>query len=174
MSDATENIDYGKAEYCKHCWACYHGIRCIAPLEARNALCEKAKARMNGGRIKECLQEQPTNDYKDVKVKEFVRYISQRIAYLKILIGGIPSNEYKYYCALKEAIKEWGKAHVIFYGCLYGKISVERAKSILGVSESTFFRIMKKQRKDLIDFIEKQENILNVKYPFIPMADIFE
>ena len=41
---------YGKEKYCKHCFACYHGVKCIADGAVRSTqvLCVKAKDRMNG------------------------------------------------------------------------------------------------------------------------------
>ena len=40
---------WGKNDYCKHCWACYHGTKCIADPKSRSTqiLCVKAKDRMN-------------------------------------------------------------------------------------------------------------------------------
>ena len=41
---------WGKNDYCKYCWACYHGEKCIAESKARSLqfLCVKAKDRMEG------------------------------------------------------------------------------------------------------------------------------
>lgn len=155
--------------HCQFCWAYHHSEKCIANPENKPLLCQRAKARMkaaNKTSIKERVE--------SPNVKKYLKYISKRIAYLKMLMGRIPTSEYKYYCALQEAVKEWGKAHVLFYGCLCGKLTVAQASSICGVSQSTFFRLMRKQKQDLIGFIEKQEDVLSEKYPFIPMADILE
>ena len=107
-------------------------------------------------------------------LKAYVKYIPKRIAYLKMLNGGVPSSEYKYWCELRKRIKQWGETHVIFYACLYGKIDAKFAISLCGVPERTFFRIMSKQRKQLMSSIEKWEKQLTVEYPFIPVTDIFQ
>lgn len=159
--------NYGKEKYCKFCWACYHGVKCICADENRKAECKKARARMGKNAVKEPTEEKKQDEA--VCLKEYLKYIPKRIAFLKSVCGKIPSNEYKYYCALQAAIKKWGRAHALFYGCVYGKIGIEQARGMVGVSERTFYRIMSRQRKLLIDFIEKQENILNEKYPFIPI-----
>lgn len=41
---------FGKNDYCKHCWACYYGVKCIADPKMRSTqfLCVKAKERMEG------------------------------------------------------------------------------------------------------------------------------
>lgn len=157
----------GKEAYCKYCFACEKGIKCIASKDERREmqLCGKAKARMQEEDEKGGL-----NKYE--ALKKYLGYIPRRIAYLKMAKREIPSNEYKYYLALHEVIKQWGKSHVICYGCLCGKIKVESARAFIGVSESTFHRIMSRQKKDLILFIEKQEKILSEKYPHIPVSDI--
>lgn len=156
-------------KHCQFCWAYYQRTKCIAPAEQRKTLCGKAMARMD----KPAIKEEPKSANEAVNLKKYLKYIPKRIAFLKTLSGEILSNEQRYYCALQEAIKEWGKTHVLFYGCIYGKISVKQAKSMCGVSERTFFRMMSKQRKALIDFIEAQECILSEKYPFIAMTEIF-
>ena len=158
-----------KKEYCKFCWAYYHSTSCIASAETRPSLCEKAKKRM----CPPVSEKEKTND-ENVNVKKYLRYIQNRLSYLKILSGDIPSNEYRFYQSLQKSINEWGKKHAIFYGCLTGKITTAQAKSSFGCSEKTFRRMMRAQKKSLIKFIEKQEEILSDKYPFIPMADIFE
>ncbi len=163
----------GKEEYCQFCWACYQHIKCIAKPEEQGLLCEKAKARM-GIPVKESREREIKTDGESTNIKKYLKYIPQRIAYLKMLMGDIPSNEYKFYCSLKKAIEQWGKAHVIFYGCLCGKITTKQAKSLYGVSERTLFRMMREQKKHLIKYIEEQEKLLSEKYPFIPMTDIFE
>lgn len=173
----TEN--YGKEKYCKYCWACYHGKSCIATPESRSKmkLCEIAKARMSKATQKKPSKKkvaaEPSKSNEISAVKEYIKYISKRISFLKSFSGDIPSNEYKYYRALQDAIREWGKKHIIFYGYLHKKIEVEQAKNMFGISESTFYRLIRPQCKQLIEFIDKQEEILRKKYPFIPMADIF-
>lgn len=161
-------------KHCQFCWAYYQHTKCIAPPESREMLCKKAMERMAKTAIKEPVKKQPVKKQPKNKseaegLKKYLEYIQKRIAFLKALSGEIVSNERKYYCALREAIKQWGKTHVLFYACIYGKIGVKQAAAVCGVSQRTFYRIMSKQRKDLIDFIKAQECILGEKYPFIAM-----
>ena len=154
-------------EYCKYCWANCEYKECIASNENRSLLCKKAKERMFRAKKK------PKTSGESVKIKKYMIYIQKRINYLKHFRGKVLSNEQRYYMALQDAIREWGKSHIIFYACLYGKMETQQGKNMLGVSLREFYRIMSKQREVLIKFIEKQEQILSEKYPFEPMSDIF-
>ena len=159
----------GKEEYCKYCQMQYHKQKCIASTACRPRLCAKARARM----LPAVTQgESPQNPAKGVR--EYLKYIAGRIDYIKRLGGDIPSNELRYYRALRKAIKEWGESHVAVYGYLYGRITAQQARGIIGVSERQFFRMLDKQCADLVAFIEGQEKALEDKYPFIPMADLLE
>lgn len=148
-------------KHCQFCWAYYQRIKCIASPENRKVLCENAKNRMAA------QKEKQKNANEAAKLKKYIDYIPKRIVFLRASNGGICSNEYKYYCALQEAIKQWGKTHVLFYNCICGKIGVKQATDICGISKNEFYRIMRKQRRALIGFIEKQERILQEKHPFI-------
>ena len=151
-----------RTKHCQFCWAWYQNTKCIASAENRKQLCKKAMERSKAA-VKPVKQKTARED---VGLKRYLLYIKDRLAFLKALSVKRDSNEYKYYFALQEAIKQWGKSHALFYGCLYGKIEVKQAADMCGVSKRTFFRMMSKQRKDLIDFIEEQERILGEKYPF--------
>lgn len=50
---------WGKNNYCKYCWACYHSTKCIANPETRSKqiLCVKAKDRMDGKHTASKLEE---------------------------------------------------------------------------------------------------------------------
>lgn len=154
-------------KHCQFCWAYYQNTKCIAPAESREMLCQRAIKQLRKTDAKEPVKKQPNSEGEAVNLKKYLQYIQKRIAFLKALCGEIVSNEYKYYFALQEAIKQWGKTHVLFYACIYGKIGTKQAAAICGVSQRTFYRIMSKQRKSLIAFIEAQERILDEKYPFI-------
>lgn len=153
-----------RTKHCEFCWAWYQNTECIAPAENRKELCKKAMERSKAA-VKKPVKQKTGRE--DVGLKSYLLYIHQRVEFLKALSVNRDSNEYKYYLALQESIKQWGKSHAIFYGCIYGKIKVKQAADMCGVSKRTFFRMMSKQRKDLIDFIEEQECIWGEKYPFV-------
>ena len=158
-------------EYCKYCWAKGDHGECHCHYETRLRHCRKAMLRM-------ASEEEETQDA-NIKTKEmigirdFINYVSNRIAYLKIFNCDTPSNEYKYHCILRKRIKQWGAEHAVFYKYLMDEISKEQAMCLFGISERSFRRIMVNQKKELIAFIEEHEKILSEKYPFDPMADIF-
>ena len=108
------------------------------------------------------------------KIRMYLNYVDKRIEYLKILGGGIISNEIRYWVGLKSSIKTWGKSHVIYYECLHRNLSLRQASNLFGASERTTARMFKKQRKELVAFIGMKEIELKALYPFIPMTDVFE
>lgn len=107
-------------------------------------------------------------------LKNYLIYINDRITYLKIVTAGIPSNEYEYYKALRELIKQWGKTHILCYGYIRGKIDMEHVKNAMGVSERVCYRIISKQRTEFIKFITEQEKILEEQYPHIAEVETNE
>ena len=151
-------------KYCDFCWAKLHGGGChVDDLTTRKLHCQKAMERAQETTFKNETQ----------KVREYISYLSKRIRYLKLFQGDVLLSEYKYYCELRNQIKEWGKSHVIPYAYLSGKFSLEKSIEFYGVSKREFFRLIKAQRMRLVKFIEEQEEALAQKYPFIPMSDIF-
>lgn len=151
-------------KYCDFCWAKLHGGGChIVDLNARKIHCQKAMERL----------EQEVFNNETQKVRDYIAYLSKRIRYLKLFQGNVKFSEYKYYCELRSRIKEWGKRHIIPYAYLSGKFTCDQAIEFYGVSKREFCRLMKTQRRRLIKFIEEQEEVLEEKYPFIPMSDIF-
>ena len=158
-------------EYCNYCWAKGSKGGCICREESRPQHCRKAKIRL-------AAKKEQTNILNKSKeligLREFINYVSNRIAYLKIFNFDIPSNEYKYHCILRKRIKQWGEEHAIFYKYLMGEITTEQAMCLYGIYERSFYRIMTNQRKELIAFIEEHERILSEKYPFESMPDIFD
>ena len=160
---------HGKHEYCKFCQMQEYGYKCIASPACRSKLCAKAREYMRRAETKGEPQE-----CKAKHIKEYLKYISARIKYLKMFCGDIPSNELRFYCALRQSIKEWGKTHAAVYGYLYGKLSAKQVCGIVGVSARQFWRMIGKQSADLAAFIKEQENALEDKYPFIPFADLLE
>lgn len=152
-------------KYCKYCWA-NGGVKCHASEENRRKNCMEAKMR--------AASESNMSKHNESKaLHDYISYIKNRITYLKAFSPSVPLSEYKYYRALLTEIKRWGEQHIIFYKYLRGKITIDDATSLYGVSEREFYRMMKHQRALLIKFIEEQENILGEKYPFIPMTDVF-
>lgn len=107
-------------------------------------------------------------------VRNYLAYIENRMRYVKLLSNGIECNEYRYYHSMLNRIKKWSKNHAVFFAHTCGKVSTEEGKMLLGVPERTFYRLMRKQRKELISLIKQQEAVLSQEYPFIPVTDIFE
>ena len=107
-------------------------------------------------------------------VKNYLTYIENRLRYVKLLLNGVECNEYRYYSSMLNRIKKWSKNHAVFYAHSCGKVSTEEGKMLLGVPDRTFYRMMRKQRKEFILFIKQQEVALAKEYPFIPVSDIFE
>lgn len=103
---------------------------------------------------------------KTARLKQYLIYIRQRATYLKILNNGSQSNEYHYYKAMWEYIKEWGITHALSYGYIRGKINIDTVKNYMGVSERVTYRIISKQRDELIELIAKYEKVLEERYPF--------
>ena len=50
-----------------------------------------------------------------IKIKKYLAYIPQRLAWLKIFNVSPSNNEYRYYLELYKSIKEYGKKHKIFF-----------------------------------------------------------
>ena len=98
-------------------------------------------------------------------LNNYITYINDRLRYLKIVEDAVSSNEYKFYNALRERIKQWGDTHALCYGNIRGKIDMPHVYRAIGVSERVAYRMMDKQRKELIKFITLQEQILVEQYP---------
>ncbi len=151
-------------KWCNFCWAKLYGGGChIADVKSRIVECEKAKTR----------SEKSTSVNQIQGLRDYIAYISKRIRYLKSFQGSVECSEHKYYCELRKQIKMWGRKHAIFYAYMRGKIELRKATELYGVSEREFYRLISLQRRRLIKFIEEQEEILEQKYPFIPVSDIF-
>lgn len=101
-----------------------------------------------------------------VGLKKFIRYINMRCALIECGFLDVETNQYRYYKELQREIKIFAKSHRLFWNFLLGRISTEKAKSILGVSERQMFRTMEKQRETLITLIYEKEKELSAKYPF--------
>ena len=109
-----------------------------------------------------------------IGIVEYLKYIKQRQVYLKFFVGGdYPLTELKYYEELQNRIKEWGKHHKIAYLYIKGKMSVSDAVDYMGVSERVFYRLIAKQKAEMITFIQETESKLEGKYSFIPFTDEF-
>ena len=110
-----------------------------------------------------------------LQIGAYIHYVSNRIAYLKIFVGETyPLPEIKYYRELQHKIGEWAKKHRVAYKYLIGEISRQEATEFMGVSERVFYRIMGKQKANLITFIDACEKELDRKYSFIPFTNDFE
>lgn len=152
-------------EYCKFCWA-KSSDKCVCVKENRLVNCKKAMERADTHVI--------TTNKEWIGLRDYLKYISNRIEYLKISKGDIPSNEYKYYYLLRKKIHQWGEEHIVFYKYILGKITIHQAKTLCGVSYRQMYRIFSQQRKNLICYIEEQENLLGGKYPYIPTVEVID
>lgn len=152
-----------KKEYCNLCWAKLPNGSCFCSNKERRQI-ECVKARKRLARKKE--DERPAK--KELHgLREYFSYIPVRLAYLKES-GNISSNEWNFYVELYSAIKEWGKAHEIFFKYLIKKIDFDRLVRLYGLSERQCVRINGTIKKNLVDYIQKQEELLREKYPFEP------
>lgn len=116
-----------------------------------------------------------TKSFMETKgIAQYLDYIKQRQAYLKIFVGkDYPLTEIKYYKELQQRIGEWAKKHRIAYQYIRCKINTQEAVELIGVSERVFYRLISKQKLELIDFIQKTEDELEKIYSFIPFTDDF-
>ena len=121
------------------------------------------------------MRESDKSKRESIGIVEYLKYIKQRRTYLKIFVrGDYPLTELKYYEELQHRITEWGKQHKIAYLYLKGKMSVRDAVDYMGVSERVFYRLIAKQKAEMITFIQETENELDEKYSFIPFTDEFD
>ena len=107
-------------------------------------------------------------------MRNYLNYIRQRCIYLNIVNDGVQSNEYKFYKSLRDRITKWGKNHLIAYKFIRGHIDIKVVQQCLGVPERQCYRILERNRKELIQFITEQERILEEKYPFEESVDVFD
>ena len=101
-----------------------------------------------------------------LKIKNYLAYIPQRLAWLKIFNVSQSNNEYKYYLELYESIKQYGKNHKIFFYYITSKIKIDKYKEFYKVSERTAYRILAKHCNEFINFLSNKETELEKKYPF--------
>ena len=120
------------------------------------------------------MNERVNSEKKSKGIRSYLNYIKQRQSYLKIFVGeDYPLTELKYYRELQQRIGEWAKKHRVAYQYIMGKISSQDAIDYIGVSERVFYRIISKQKEEMISFIKETENELEGKYSFIPFTDDF-
>lgn len=117
---------------------------------------------------------QQTNIKETIGIRQYLSYIKQRQSYLKIFVGeDYPLTEIKYYLELQQRIGEWAKKHRVAYQYIQDKISSQEAIEYMGVSTRVFYRLLAKQKAELITFIRETEKELENKYSFIPFTDEF-
>lgn len=149
-------------ERCNFCWAKLSDGSCFCPKENRAEHCRKAKQR--------CMEQKKKDEEENTRnkikgLRNYLAYIPKRLGYLRA-DNAQTSNEWKYYAALYEEIKRWGKLHRVFFRYLIKQIKLEEAKRLLGLSERQTYRVIDRQKQDLMDFITEQEKLLQEKYPF--------
>jgi hypothetical protein len=101
-----------------------------------------------------------------IKLKKYLRYVIQRVAYLKAGIYSCSDNQYNYFFNLLESIYEWSRHHKLFWKFLLGKLTLDQLKDLLGEPERQTFRYLQRQRENLINFIQTEEIKYYAKYPF--------
>lgn len=106
-------------------------------------------------------------------IKDYLRYVQQRPAYLKRFVGERSTVEIKYYQEIQKRIKQWAKKHRVFYQYISGGITTRDAIEYIGVSERDFYRLMRKQKVKFLDFLQETENKLETQYSFIPFTGNF-
>ena len=107
-------------------------------------------------------------------IAAYLHYIKQRQTHLKIFVGkDYPLTEFKYYKELQQRIGEWAKKHRVAYQYIAGKINSQEAIEYMGVSERMFYRLISKQKTEMIAFIQETENELEKKYSLTPFTDEF-
>lgn len=147
--------------YCNYCWAkLVDG--CLCTEVAREIHCKAARERES----KALQQKEATSSRKESRaLKDYLKYVSQRIDYLKAFGSEDISNEYKYYVALKASLRAWGSKHQLFYKYLQGKLHFTDVQDLYGVSSRECARIFRSQRKQLLKYISAQEERLIAQYP---------
>ena len=150
-------------EYCNLCWAKLPDGTCFCDKTSRAAECKKARMRLS------LKREENTQTAKELQaLRDYLAYISMRLAYLNATPCDGISNERKYYVELYEVIKGWGKSHEVFFKYLIKKINLKKLVNLYGASQRVCERLIAKQRKELIDFITLQEVRFRKIYPFEP------
>lgn len=120
------------------------------------------------------MRESDKSERKTKGIADYLQYIKSRQSYLKIFVGeDYPLTEIKYYKELQQRIGEWAKKHRVAYQYIAGKINSREAIEYMGVSERVFYRLISKQKAEMITFIQETENELEGKYSFIPFTDEF-
>ncbi len=110
---------------------------------------------------------------KEVKgVREYLRYIETRVRLLKLGALSVEDNQALYYCELFNVIKQWGGNHRLIYKYLINKLSFNHVQMILGYSGKESSRFIKRQVIRFIEFLQNQETLLFLKYPFIERCEI--
>lgn len=120
------------------------------------------------------MRESDKSERKTKGIADYLQYIKSRQSYLKIFVGeDYPLTEIKYYRELQQRIGEWAKKHRVAYQYIAGKINSQEAIEYMGGSERVFYRLISKQKAEMITFIQETENELEGKYSFIPFTDDF-
>ena len=99
-------------------------------------------------------------------IKDYLRYVQQRPAYLKRFSDDRALDEIKYYEEIQKKIKKWAKKHRVFYQYISGGITTRDAIEYIGISERDFYRLMRKQKVKFLNFLSETENELDNQYSF--------
>lgn len=99
-------------------------------------------------------------------VKKYICYVAQRCKYIEHGYIVKDCDEYHYYRELLDEIISFFEEHKILCWVILGKIKTKEVRCLLGVNERQMFRLLAKQREELIALIEEKERELSEKYPF--------
>lgn len=99
-------------------------------------------------------------------LKNYISYVCRRIKNVEEGLLTVSKNEYLYLVQMKKDIEEYFTRHLFYYKYLVREIKLEQGIKILGLKERAFFRYIKKQREDLINFITLKELENFAKYPY--------
>lgn len=110
---------------------------------------------------------------KEVKgVREYLRYIEMRVRLLKLGALSVEDNQISYYKELMKEIKQWGESHKLIFNYITNKIGFKNVQTILGYQCKESSRFIKRQVLRFIEFIQNQETLLFLKYPFTDRCEI--
>lgn len=99
-------------------------------------------------------------------IKEYVKYVKTRLSWINSGLLEVSDNQANFYKEINEKINEYARTHQVYLNYLFGRISSKKIETLLGETDRQVFRYLKRQRENLIEYIQEQELILYAKYPF--------
>ena len=102
----------------------------------------------------------------NIQVGNYIRYIRQRIGYIKSGILYVEDDERKYLITLYKNIIEYGKKHILYFKYIFDSIDYARLQALMGIDERAIWRYLEHQREKLVRFIQQKELDIFNEYPY--------